>query len=171
MSAPPPEDPDERSAADEHEPAADDELDFDAEFERLVANWTPSSVEPSSSVEPVETNPPPPVEPVETSDERLRNLFRGAWPDQGDSAEALGDPEEHYVPPPAPPLPRPEPPRLLAWLGVVGAPLLALLLLVLGVLPHWGAFFLFCWFVGGFGYLVATMGSDGRDGWDDGARV
>ncbi len=75
------------------------------------------------------------------------------------------------MPPPAPPLPRPEPPRLLAWFGVLGAPLVALVLLVIGVLPSWASFFLFCWFVGGFGYLVATMRSDGRDGWDDGARV
>jgi hypothetical protein len=59
----------------------------------------------------------------------------------------------------------------VAWAGLIGAPLLALLLLVLGVLPQWAAFGLFCWFTGGFAYLVATMRGDGRDGWDDGARV
>ncbi|HEX5862072.1 MAG TPA: hypothetical protein VFY58_09540, partial [Nocardioides sp.] len=102
MTAPPPDDPDDRQP-----PGPDGELDFDAEFERLVANWTPSdpSAEvdpaetsspdgasstaepPSSVVEPLEPPPsvvePPPsvVEPVETPDERLRNLFRPVWPE------------------------------------------------------------------------------------------
>ncbi len=52
------------------------------------------------------------------------------------------------------------------------APILALVLLVLTGLPTAASFLLFCWFVGGFAYLVSTMGDGpGRDGWDDGARV
>ena len=93
------------------------------------------------------------------------------WPEpEPPRAEPL-DPDEHFVPPPAPPIPLPEPRRLLAWGERLAPPLLALLLLVLGVLPQWAAFGLFCWFTGGSAYLVATMRGDGRDGWDDGARV
>ena len=113
-------------------------------------------------VEPVEP-------PAENPDERLRNLFRPVWPEP--ETAAAPDPDEHFVPPPTPPISLPEPPRLVAWAGLIGAPLLALLLLVLGVLSQWAAFGLFCWFTGGFAYLVATMRGDGRDGWDDGARV
>ncbi len=75
------------------------------------------------------------------------------------------------MPPPAPPIPRPEPRRLLAWGGLVVAPILALLLLVVGSLPSYASFLLFCWFVGGFAYLVATMNDGGSDGWDDGAQT
>ncbi len=75
------------------------------------------------------------------------------------------------MPPPAPPIPRPEPRRLLAWGGLVVAPILALLLLLFGSLPSYASFLLFCWFVGGFAYLVATMKDGGSDGWDDGAQI
>jgi hypothetical protein len=181
VSAPPPEDPE--GSRDPRD------LDFDAEFRRIVADWTPPEAQdPSSeatdppveppdlsgeaqdpSVEPVE----PSVEPVEPSvepvDANLRNLFRQAWADADEPPPP--DPDEHFVPPPAPPIPRPEPRRLLAWSGMLLAPMLALLLLVLGSLPTYASFLLFSWFVGGFGYLVATMKDGGRDGWDDGARV
>lgn len=170
MAAPPPDDPQEPEG-----PSDPRRLDFDAEFDRIVADWTPSGPgEPPRSVEraaPVE--PPLPVEPVETTpptDAGLRDLFRQAWGDD-DEAPAPRDTDEHFVPPPAPPVPRPEPPRLLAWAGLVAAPVLALLWLLVGSLPSWASFLFFCWFVGGFGYLVATMNDEGRDGWDDGAQV
>jgi hypothetical protein len=202
MTAPPPEDPD--GSRDPRD------LDFDAEFERIIADWQPSPPDPSGepedpsvapedpSVEPVETPgdpttsveppnasvepPKPSVEPVETppgatNDDNLRDLFRQAWPDEDEpdpsgSEHAALDDEEHFVPPPAPPVPRPEPRRLLAWAGLMGAPMVALVFLLFGTLPSWASFLLFCWFVGGFGYLIGTMGDgDNRDGWDDGARV
>lgn len=164
MTAPPPEEPE-----GPRDPRDRDDLDFDAEFERLIADW-----EPDTSVEPVETtsaeSEPTPVEPVET-DDNLRNLFRGAWPDEPDSSSDEPVETEHFVPPPAPPIPRPEPRRLIAWAGLACAPIVGLVLLVVGALPSWMSFLLFCWFVGGFGYLIATMNDGGRDGWDDGARV
>ena len=176
MTAPPPDDPDGPG-----DPRERSDLDFDAEFERMVADWgptpDPSTETPASSGEsPAASNEPPAasVEPVETpdkSDDSLRNLFRGAWPDEQASDRDASDPDEHYVPPPAPPLPRPEPRRLIAWAGLLGAPLVGLLFLVLGALPTYVSFLLFCWFVGGFAYLVATMNDRGGDGWDDGARV
>jgi hypothetical protein len=80
------------------------------------------------------------------------------------------DEEDHFVPPPPAPVPRPTGIRLAAWLGLFGAPALALVLIVLGVtLPSWIGLLLITWFVGGFGYLVATMRKDAGDGWDDGA--
>lgn len=80
--------------------------------------------------------------------------------------------QERFVPPPPPPLPRPRPRRALAWAGVLGAPVLLLVLLVLAAdLPVGLDYALVAWFVGGFGYLVATMPSGPRDPWDDGSRV
>lgn len=80
--------------------------------------------------------------------------------------------QERFVPPPPPPLPRLRPRRALAWAGVLGAPVLLLVLLVLAVdLPAAVGYALVAWFVGGFGYLVATMPSGPRDPWDDGSRV
>ncbi|MCW2758311.1 MAG: hypothetical protein JWO46_2057 [Nocardioidaceae bacterium] len=83
------------------------------------------------------------------------------------------DPEDHYVPPEPPPLPRPEPPRLLAWAGVFGVPVLTIVLAVFHVLvPTWASLMGLAWFVGGFGYLVATMRRDHDDyGGDDGAVI
>jgi hypothetical protein len=192
VTAPPPDDPD--------GPRDGRDLDFDAEFERIVADWGPSSVEPDEIAQPSDDADPTSAEPGDAEDtpddagpssvppgaapgepgatsppdsDSLRKLFRGAWGDEGEEERAAAehDPEEHYVPPPAPPIPRPEPRRLLAWAGMLGAPVVALVLLVLGSLPSFVSVVLFCWFVGGFGYLVATMNDRGGDGWDDGAQV
>ena len=93
---------------------------------------------------------------------------RGLFP--GEPPRAPQDPEEHYVPPPPPPLPRPAPPRLLAWLGLFGVPTLVLVCLVLGVnIPTWAGLILMVWFVGGFVYLVASMRPKAGDDYDDGA--
>lgn len=80
------------------------------------------------------------------------------------------DPEDRYVPPAPPPVPRPEPRRLLAWLGLFGVPTFVLVSLVLGVdLPAWSGLILMTWFVGGFVYLVASMRPGPSDDFDDGA--
>jgi hypothetical protein len=83
------------------------------------------------------------------------------------------DPGDHYVPPPPPPLPRPTGARLLGWLGLFGSPTVMLVCLLVGVtIPSWGGVLLFVAFLGGFGYLVATMRKhDDSDPWDDGAVV
>lgn len=82
------------------------------------------------------------------------------------------DPEEHFVPPTPPPAPPPRGPRGAAWLGLLGAPTTVLVFVLLGItLPTWAAFLLFCAFVGGFGYLVATMRKGDDDPWNDGAVV
>lgn len=82
--------------------------------------------------------------------------------------------EDGFVPPPPPPVPRPHGLRLVAWLGLFGVPTVVLVCIVLHVsLPSPLGFFALVWFVGGFGYLVATMNGpkDPDEGWDDGAVV
>ena len=95
--------------------------------------------------------------------------------DSDDDVSYLED-EEHYVPPPPPPLPRTTPDRLLAWLGVLGAPVICVGLVVVNWVfnwspPTWLVALLIIGFLGGFGYLVSRMSNDPGDPWDDGARV
>lgn len=88
-------------------------------------------------------------------------------------APSWDPPEERYVPPAPPATPLPRGPRGVAWAGLFGAPVVMLAFVVLGrSIPAWVAFLLFVAFVGGFGYLVATMRKhDDSDPWDDGAVV
>lgn len=77
---------------------------------------------------------------------------------------------------PRPSLPRPSPDRLFAWLGVLGAPVLAIALFVLRAtlgwwIPNWIVDLLVIAFLAGFGYLVFHMPREPRDPWDDGARL
>jgi hypothetical protein len=146
-------------------------LDVDARFAEIIAGWEPSPPEE------IETSSPPPVPPEpapeQPSTERLHGLFQPSWNDALDS-EATWDDEGHFVPPPPPPLPKVEPNRRLAWAALLGAPLVALLLIGAGIrVTGLMAFLLVVAFVGGFGYLVATMRSGPPDDWsgDDGARL
>ena len=80
--------------------------------------------------------------------------------------------EDRYVPPPPPPLPRPRGIRLAAWFGLFGVPALVLICIMVKLsLPSIVSLLFLAWFVGGFGYLVATMNGpkDSGGGWDDGA--
>jgi hypothetical protein len=80
--------------------------------------------------------------------------------------------EGRFVPPVPPRVAMPEPPRLIAWLGVFAAPTLLLVFLVFNlVMPSWASTLLIIWFVGGFVFLIATMKSGPRDPGDDGAVV
>lgn len=173
--------PDRPDDSENPEPGGDRGLDVDAAFEAIVANFGPT-IPPGSSTEPdppvAESGPPvvdsgpPVVEPVETRTPdpgHLRGLFRPAWDDPIEP-----DDVEHFVPPPPPPIPTPEPRRKIAWIGLFGGPALMLFAIVTGTaLPGWIMFVLSAGFVGGFVYLVATMGDSGRGHWpgDDGAVV
>jgi hypothetical protein len=153
------------SRPDDSEPG----LDIDAAFADIVAHWEPSPPSPEDE------RPDQPGErallwdPV-LRDPALRDPVReDPEPEAPSESE---DEQEHFVPPPPPPLPTVEPRRKLAWIGLFGAPAVALVLLVLGlVVPGWVEVGLVAAFVGGFGYLVATMGSSPPDPWsgDDGA--
>lgn len=86
--------------------------------------------------------------------------------------EATWEDEGHFVPPTPPPVPRPRGVRAVAWFGLFGVPLLMLVLLIARYTPPSPiGLLMIAWFVGGFGYLVATMKSseDPDRGWDDGA--
>jgi hypothetical protein len=147
----------------ENEHEADKPFDVDAEFAKIVEAY---------GDEPAEVTPPP-------TPEGLAERFKThGWSDapQPPSDDPLNtaatwDDEGHFIPPEPPPLPVPEPHRLVAWIGVLGAPLVMLVLVVFRVTPPgWLSFLLVVGFVGGFVSLVATMKRD-EDHWpgDDGA--
>lgn len=81
---------------------------------------------------------------------------------------------ERYVPPPPPPLPRLGPVQQLAWLGVLGGPVVLLLAAVFTLaIPTWLELLAALGFVAGFVTLVLGMDNrshDELDG-DDGAQV
>jgi hypothetical protein len=80
--------------------------------------------------------------------------------------------EERFVPPTPPPLPRLEPRKQVAWVGVIGGPVLLLVSVLFGIhLPSWLSALAVGGFVIGFVALVAMMGGGEDDPWDDGAVV
>ena len=138
----------------EEEPAKDGLSDEDAIWRSIIDNYgeRPTIEEPEVEVPP-----------------SLRDLDRD--PGDGEAAELEDRPDDHFVPPTPPPVPRPEPPRLLAWVGLFGVPVLVLIALVAHIaLPSWLGLGLMAWFVGGFVYLVASMRPRPED-YDDGARL
>ena len=129
----------------------------DAEWRAIVDNY---GEQPEFTPPPV----PEPEPPVEF--ELPAELGPRSWTPEPE--------DDRYVPPPPPPLPRPQGIRLVAWLGLFGVPTVVLVCIVLNVsLPSPLGFLALVWFVGGFGYLVATMNGpkDPEGGSDDGAVV
>ena len=109
--------------------------------------------------------PDPPAGPV---------VPAGSEPEPHSAAEAWWSPEDDdgFVPPDPPPARLPQGPRLAAWVGVFGAPLLLMAVTALQIwVPGLVVFLLVAGFVAGFGYLVATMPRGPRDPSDDGAQV
>ena len=101
------------------------------------------------------------VEPVEEPDP-----YEDMWRDD----------DESFVPPTPPPLPKTTPARFLAWVGVLGAPVAVIVLIVITQVAgrsfsSWVLGSLVAAFLAGFVYLLVTMPSEPRDPWDDGARV
>ena len=138
------------------EPEADD---TEAVWREIVENYGDRAV-----IEPAEeplVEPIPHVDPAEDVFDYEDALFGYEEPD-----------DEGFVPPTPAPLPRVRPDRLVAWVGVLGSPAIVLVLLLSGlsVDPVIG-WLLVAAFVGGFGYLVATMSQEPRDPWDDGAKL
>ena len=91
---------------------------------------------------------------------RREGLGDGSADDAAGSGwrERRTDDEERYVPPPPPPLPKLEPYKQLAWLGVLGGPLLLVLALFFSMqLPTLLSAAAVAGFVAGFITLVATM--------------
>jgi general stress protein CsbA len=141
--------------------------DFDAAFRAIVENYgdRPTLGEPAETApQPAPEPTPRPVDPA---------LFDTSHLDRGDAvAEHRERPEEHFVPPEPPPVPRGTPARRIAWVGLFLPPVLMLAAVVFGwTYADWVSMLLVSAFVGGFVFLVATMPRDrGEDG-DDGAVV
>jgi len=111
---------------------------------------------------------------LEPEDERLIDITpKPAEPDDRGEPVEIGDvvhPDDEFVPPTPPPIPRPPLDRLLAWFGVFGVPALVLFCIVLRInVPTWMGLLMAAGFVGGFAYLVVRMSDEPRDPWDDGA--
>lgn len=123
-------------------------IDVDSEFAKIVADF--GEVPDASLLDSVVEEPTiEPLQPIE--DEHL----------------AYDDDTDHFVPPDPGPLGLPEPRRLAAWIGLIGGPLVMLLLLIFGVdTPPWVGLLLALCFVGGFVTLVATMRPRNDDPWD-----
>jgi hypothetical protein len=116
-------------------------------------------------------DPPPPSAPFGGRFGDVR-AFPSEDADDPFVAEEEGAEEERFVPPEPPPLPRVEPDRMLAWLGVLGSPVVLLCALIFSLsMPVWLGYLLVGGFVGGFIYLVVKMPREPRDPWDDGAQV
>ena len=83
--------------------------------------------------------------------------------------------DEHYIPPPAPPLPNLDPITKGAWLALIGGPLYLIIAKAAGwTVSGLTAFLAVAAFVGGFAVLVLRMDSGppkDRGGPDDGAVV
>lgn len=145
------------------EPEADD---TEAVWREIVENYGDRPV-----IEPA-------PEPADESHVEPREPSAGLGPsddvfDYDDARFEYEEPDEdRFIPPVPAPMPRARPDRLAAWLGVLGSPAVVLVLLLSGlsVDPVIG-WLLVAAFVGGFGYLVATMPREPRDPWDDGAKL
>lgn len=155
---------------------ADPKLDEDAAWRSIIEHYgerpalddLPPLGERPSDEPPIAPPAHPPVEPVDPFPSLNRR-----WQEPMDSGATWED-EGHFVPPEPPALPRVEPRRKLAWMGLFGGPALMLLAVVLGLdFPRWLTGALAIGFIGGFVYLVATMPRhrDGDDPGDDGAVV
>jgi hypothetical protein len=164
------------------------ELDVDAAFAAIVAGFgrpLPSGVGPWPAAEDVEPDAPAaggpdtdvfpdPARPGTTS-RGPRHRLPDDTPDAdgaGPTAPAADDPEDRFVPPEPPPITSTDLASRLAWLGVLGGPLLLLLAtLTWSRLPTLVVILALAAFVGGFITLVARLPRERDDGPDDGAVV
>jgi hypothetical protein len=163
------------------------ELDVDAAFAAIVAQFgrpSPPGVGPWPAAEDVEADPPPDPGPDDASvfpDPALlppsnrgpRHRLPDGSMDAGDTdAPFPEDPEDRFVPPEAPPITSTDLASRLAWLGVLGGPLVLLLAaLTWKHLPTLVVILALVAFVGGFVALVVRLPRDRDDGPDDGAVV
>lgn len=146
----------------------------DAEWDRIVSSLrgpdtTGSTEWPDASTDEGGGDQREPA-PPRASDEPVI-IWRGSGADI-DAEIERAVPDEHFVPPEPPPLPRADAITWAAWLGVVGSPLLLLLLTALGVSSGLLATVLVASFLAGLGVLVTRMRTQ-RDPFDpdDGAVV
>jgi hypothetical protein len=172
-------------------------LDVDAAFAAIVAGFTepvPPGASPWPAAEDVDADAPPSGRGDDADADanafpdpaRLRPTTRAPRhrqpedaldPVDGGNAEAPAarpgeDDEERFVPPEPPPITSTDLASRLAWLGVLGGPLVLLLAaLTWSRLPTLVVILTLVAFVGGFITLVVRLPRDRDDGPDDGAVV
>ena len=151
----------------------------DAEWERIVASLRGPDTEGRSDWPDVEAAQD---DSGETPGEDTRDtgvgkpdepviIWRGSTEDI-DAEIERAVPDEHFVPPDPPPLPRADAITWAAWVGALGAPLLLLLMTAFGVSSGFVILGAVAAFLGGVAILVSRMRShhDPYDP-DDGAMV
>lgn len=148
---------------DSEDPGSPRVPDEDAAWRDIVDHYGERVLDEESPAQPEPKREPEPTAEV-TFDE----------PDD-DWYTPLAEDDDGFVPPEPDPIPM-APDRVLAWGGVLGVPVLALLaVMVVQVtslqIPGWVGLLAVGAFLGGFGYLVATMPRTREDPWDDGARL
>ncbi|MGH3468897.1 MAG: hypothetical protein ACRDQF_14345 [Thermocrispum sp.] len=147
------------------EPSADPSGDprADEAWEQIVAGYDESAAEPPgqwSLPSRITIDPEPPPQPPPPPRAR-------PTPTDDLDSEATWDDEGHFVPPPAPPVPRGDLVTRLSWCGLVGGPLLMLVAVVFGLgLPTEVLMVCLLGFVGGLVTLIVRMNDrgDGSDG-------
>jgi hypothetical protein len=153
--------------------------DVDEAFARLVAGFdapagTDGSAKPWPEAEDVvDDESDDAVDVVQPPAEPVPPPPRASGVDALNTAATWED-EGHFVPPTPPPIPRPAPIRLAAWLAVLVGPVVMTVVAALGWwVPDIVTTGLVIGFVSGVVYLIATMGDGPRDpyGPDDGAVV
>lgn len=165
--------------------------DVDAEFARLVADYDTPPDPPTDGV--VSGRPWPASEDVNEAAETAGDTGEADEPEPFDhdedtlvggglavsetdplNTEATWEDEGHFVPPPPPPLPRLEPLTLLAWIGVLGSVVLAILsALFTWTIPDLVLLAMIVGFVGGIVVLIARLSRQppDPDRPDDGAVI
>jgi len=142
--------------------------------ERVLDDPEPRADEPAAgSGQPVVD--PALFEPLEPEPEDEPAELQGTGEPEGGWFRPFADEDDGFVPPDPEPV-RLAPDRAVAWAGVLGVPVLTLLGVMLTRLtdvyvPGWLGVLAVIAFLGGFGYLVATMPREPDDPWDDGARL
>jgi hypothetical protein len=137
---------------------------YDAPATATVAPWPVyEDVDPTAD-DAADLEPAPAREP--STDE--------AWTGTRSWRPPENVPEERFVPPEPPPLPRLAPADKLSWVGLIGGPLVLVSAAAFSLtLPTWVTLFATLGFIGGFVSLVIRMdnGQDRLDDPDNGAQV
>ena len=157
----------------------------DAEWEAIVASlrgpdtqgnadWPAAEDVDEQPDTPTDDSPdrpePPTPQPARSTDEPVI-IWRGSHEDI-DAEIERAVPDEHFVPPDPPPLPRADAVTWAAWIAVIGAPLILLALTALGVSSRMIVTACIAGFLAGIGVLITRMRTH-RDPYDpdDGAVV
>jgi hypothetical protein len=123
----------------------------------------------AEDVDSVHSDPEPDLVPASADEPVI--IWRGSEADI-DAEIERAIPDEHFVPPEPPPLPRTDLITWAAWAGAIGAPIFLLLMTALGLSSGLLAAVAVAAFVGGIAVLIARMSTQ-RDPFDpdDGAVV